>query len=127
MIEAGNYNRDARDRTKWYAITDTLHLSKIAIAVVPDRSPLPDSKPTDIKQTPIPPAGADDLFKAANETDQQNETLDASFERFWRVCQEKWESLSRAKLGPGPSKRAVGYNHSSRGVIRGMAGECQTW
>lgn len=89
FVEVGNYNSDPRDRTKWYAISGDMHLGNLTIAVGSDHQPLPDSKPTDIKQTPKPPVGAGDLFKAETETDQQNETLDVSFERFWEVYPKK--------------------------------------
>ncbi|MFV1626837.1 hypothetical protein VWY34_14270 [Phaeobacter sp. JH20_02] len=109
LLDSGNFNADARDRTKWYALPKCsdafaqlvqLHLPKRAETIAPEGEPLPDIKP-DIKQTPKPPGGADDLFSAENETDQKAETpkakndladIDSAFDEFWG---EIWPSHAR--------------------------------
>ena len=102
LLVSSNFNADARDRTKWYALPKSSeafaqmvqkHLPKRAETFAPEGEPLPDSKP-DIKHTPKPPEGADDLFSAENGTDQLDETLKAEnrlnneieqgFAEFWK-------------------------------------------
>ncbi|WP_065330363.1 hypothetical protein [Tritonibacter mobilis] len=100
FIEVGVFNQDPRDKTKWYAISRTciceksqMELSEIADPFAKNRKPLPDIKP-DIKQTPKPPEGDDDLFSADNPTAEdaeavkaknrlQNE-IDQGFAEFWK-------------------------------------------
>lgn len=86
LIVVGNFNKDPRDRTRWYAISGRLHLGKFANGVAEDRSPLPDSKPTDIKHTPISPQGGDDLFTEMEEPKAQETDW---FEEFWKVYPKK--------------------------------------
>ncbi|UWQ30231.1 hypothetical protein [Leisingera sp. M523] len=94
LLVSGNFNEDLRDRTKWYALAEgtvafaelvNMHLPKRAETIAPEGKPLPDSKP-DNKHTPKPPEGADDLFSANGEADQQNETaepIEEGFQTFW--------------------------------------------
>lgn len=93
LLEVGNFNEDARDRTKWYALAKgteafarqvLLHLPDKARTLAPEGEPLPDSKP-DIKHTPIPPGG----FSLFSEKEERGTDLEGSdpveegFKEFW--------------------------------------------
>lgn len=56
LVLTGNFNKEARDRTKWYAVPQ-MHLGKNPDPIGKEPAPLPDGKP-DSKQTPISPKGA---------------------------------------------------------------------
>lgn len=93
LVVTANYNTDPRDRTKWYAISPDAdcfaylvhkHLPKKAERSAQKGEPLPDIKPN-IKQTPIPPEGADDLFSDLpdqSETDQLEMLINEAWEEF---------------------------------------------
>jgi hypothetical protein len=101
LLEVGAYNKDPRDRTKWYAMGRTsiceksqIQLSEIANSFATDRKPLPDIKP-DINNTPNPQQGADDLFSEDPEEpkpDPEAERIEAGFKEFW---DEIWPSHTR--------------------------------
>lgn len=94
MLEVGNYNEHARDRTKWYALAKgtapfdnfvSSHLTKLSDPSDKIVEPLPDSKP-DKKQPPNPQGGIDDLFGGLPEQgeNQSDENLIAAgFKEFW--------------------------------------------
>ena len=54
LVMVGNYNKDARDRTRWYAITRQLDLPQRASTFAQEGAPLPVSKPV-INEEKIPP------------------------------------------------------------------------
>lgn len=111
LVVTANYNTDPRDRTKWYAISPDAdcfaylvhkHLPKKAERSAQKGEPLPDIKPN-IKQTPIPPEGADDLFSEFENSDLPNDPTQSSevdeiqegFQQFW---EEIWPNHKR-KVG----------------------------
>ena len=52
LIEVGNYNKDARDRTKWYCVKSQPHLGKIPTTSGENPRPLPDGKPDGKQEEP---------------------------------------------------------------------------
>ncbi|GAB5434769.1 MAG: hypothetical protein EpisKO_41390 [Epibacterium sp.] len=93
LVEVGNFNKDARDRTKWYAIredcncpTGQMELPQRANSFAPEGEPLPDSKP-DNKHTPQPPQGAD-LFGSLPE-EVETSKLDHGFDEIWAAFPRK--------------------------------------
>ena len=121
LIEAGNFNRDNRDRTKWYSLkidTEAFynfvspHLTKLSTPTF-DKivKPLPDVK-EDSKHTPIVPKGTTDLFSADNETSQDHETADSIQEGFKEFWNEIWPSHKRKV---GKSDCALVYRQACEG------------
>lgn len=119
LLEVGNFNKDARDRTKWYAVSRDSeafarmvnpHLPKRAETFALEGRPLPDSKP-DNKHTPLPPDGGD-LFSANSLPESPSGNVEHFFEEFWKLypqtsrkadrkgCLEKFRSIcsGRAKV-----------------------------
>lgn len=45
MVQEGNFNKSAYDRTKWYGVSTQIHLSKLANGFAGNDEPIPDSKP----------------------------------------------------------------------------------
>jgi len=66
LVMVGNYNKDARDRTRWYAITRQLDLPQRASTFAQEGAPLPVSKPVinEEKIPPTPTAAAPSIIKA---------------------------------------------------------------
>tara|TARA_R110000851_G_scaffold22626_11_gene67023 strand:- start:4698 stop:5519 length:822 start_codon:yes stop_codon:yes gene_type:complete len=82
LVVTGVFNKDARDRTKWYAVPaldGMMQKPSEADTLAPEGQALPDSKP-DIN-LPHNPQGECDLFKA---NDQEPEKQDL-FDVFWKV------------------------------------------
>lgn len=107
LLEVGNYNKENRDRTKWYALNRegspfahlvTPHLPKRAEHTFAQKGKaLPDSKP-DNKHTPIVPKGTDlfsDNSQQESESSNQPDEIEKGFEEFWN---EIWPSHKR-KIG----------------------------
>ena len=91
VIMIGNYNKDRRDRTAWYAFVDEnghLHLPKRENAFSKKGKPLPDIKHTDIKDIV-------DLFKIDGEA--SNELLISSY----HIVQTKDENREEKNTLPG--------------------------
>lgn len=120
LLLVGNYNKDPRDKTKWYAINRTciceksqMELSEIADPFAKNRKPLPDIKP-DSKQTPIPPEGAGDLFsdsKPESRKDELADQIEAGFEDFKSI----WpKGHPRRQMGPKVRKK---YEAAVRGKL----------
>jgi hypothetical protein len=72
VIKTGCYNEMGRDRTMWYALTEkglsmmqkcSVQTAEMSNANCENVRPLPDIKPTDIKQTDIYIVGFDDFWK----------------------------------------------------------------
>lgn len=89
LLVVGNYNKDGRDRTKWYALVHEpkgrMHLPKRADTSAQKGGPLPDSKPDSKQYTPIPPEGAD-LFsenKTPESTKKNDSEIEEGFNTFW--------------------------------------------
>ena len=105
LVLVGNFNRDARDRTKWYSVDDitvTKHLTKKSEPFDQKVAPLPDSKP-DNKQTPISPEG-NDLFSENPEPCKNTQTVDpieTGFNEFWETI---WPKHQR-KTGEADCKK----------------------
>lgn len=89
----GCYNKDARDRTKWYAVEDksvTLHLTSKSDGPDLDVAPLPVSKP--VINKPPSPQGGDDLFPDLGEQtppDRTNDLIGEGFKEFWETIWPK--------------------------------------
>ena len=124
LIEVGNFNKTAMDRTKWYAVP---HLGKNPNGFGLKDKPIPDSKP-DIKQTPIPPKG-DDLFTADSLPINQD-TISECFEEFWnlypksspinRKANRKGCLIKFREIVTGKSKRIDQADAET--IIRGLKG-----
>ena len=96
------FNKDPRDRTKWYAVHDesvSLLLSEMSAPFDANVAPLPDSKPY-YKQEPLNPQGEAGLFSEMEEDKPQE-----LFDDFWKAYQRKLASQLRRKLGPSISKQ----------------------
>lgn len=106
LVLVGCFNKDPRDRTKWYSVNDktvTLHLSEMSNGTDVDVQPLPDSKP-DNKHTPIPPEG--DLFLDDPSSKQEDPTIDELFNRFWKAYPKKVGKPAARKAFEKAIKRA---------------------
>ncbi len=127
LVVTANYNTDPRDRTKWYAISPDAdcfaylvhkHLPKKAERFAQKGEPLPDIKPN-IKQTPIPPEGADDLFSdlpEQSETDQ----LELLIKEAWEEFQEIWpKGHPRRQMGKQGFEK---FDAACRGKISKASG-----
>jgi hypothetical protein len=95
LVEAGNYNKSAYDRTKWYCVIAQPHLLNSANGVVQNGQPLPVSKPVS-KLTPINPQG-DDLFSAESNQVKPDETSDHIEEDFKEFYDDIWPKHLRKK------------------------------
>ena len=136
LLEVGNFNKDARDRTKWYAVSRDSeafahmvnpHLPKRAETFAPEGRPLPDSKP-DNKQTPIPPEGAD-LFSAKELPESRDTTVEKFFEEFWNLypknqrkanrkgCLEKFRSICSGRVKTIDRATPEQIVHGLRGYV----------
>ena len=96
LLLVGNFNKDARDRTKWYAVHDksvTLHLTKMSDPFDGNVAPLPDGKP-DINNPPNPQGGTGLFSELEDQTepDRTEELISEGFEEFWK---DIWPSHSR--------------------------------
>jgi hypothetical protein len=94
LIEVGNYNTDARDRTKWYCVKSQTHLGKIPDTSGENPRPLPDNKPDNKPDTPQTPKGAD-LFSDSKVSlkkepeIKKNPFRQSEFDEFWSVYPRK--------------------------------------
>ena len=97
LLIVGNFNKDARDRTKWYALSfggDAFanlvspHLPHRAETLAREGKPLPVSKPVS-KQTPIPPEGDFGFFQEELDRSKQENAFEAEFAEFWVVYPKK--------------------------------------
>lgn len=85
LVLVGCFNKDPRDRTKWYSVNDktvTLHLSEMSNGADVNVQPLPDSKP-DNKQID------GDLFSDDPCSEQKSPTEDDGFDDFWKAFPKK--------------------------------------
>lgn len=96
LVITGVFNKDARDRTKWYsvpALDGMMQKPLGADTLAPEGQALPDSKP-DINKPPNP-QGGDDLFPdLENQTapDRTNDLIGEGFQEFWETI---WPKHSR--------------------------------
>lgn len=96
LLIAGCFNKDPRDRTKWYAVHDktvSLHLTLKSAPFDQNVRPLPDVN-TDINLPPNP-QGGDDLFSEsplAGKTDSLEPLIEAGFNEWWGSI---WPSHNR--------------------------------
>jgi hypothetical protein len=133
LIVVGNYNKDPRDQTKWYALEGTLQLPERANGAAQKGKPLPDSKPV-IKQTPKPPQGAD-LF-----ADQGDAEDDGTFDEFWKAYPKKagkeaarkaWAKATKkttpSEIIEGAKRYAEWLKNAPEGEFRPHAKHPQGW
>ncbi len=97
LLEAGNFNSDPRDKTKWYCVKSQLHLSKLTDGSVQNDRPLPDGKP-DINKPHTPKGDLllfSELEEPVPEVDRsiaEKEQIESGFKEFW---EEIWPSHFR--------------------------------
>lgn len=98
LLVSGVFNKDARDRTKWYAVPaldGIMQMPPMADTLAPEGQPLPDINP-DINK-PQTPKGADDLFlskKMEPNIKQEIKDIEEGFQEFWKTI---WPSHPRKK------------------------------
>lgn len=104
LIEAGNFNETAYDRTKWYCVKSQIHLRNFANGTEKNPGPIPDKNP-DKNQIKIP-GDEPDLFSANLSTPDQVDTAleiynEAASRVGWPKCQVKSDrriSAIRARM-----------------------------
>lgn len=111
LILVDNFNEDARDRTRWYAVADLVgpsgpaHWPSGAETLAPEGQPLPDSKPDLKQQIPQTPEGASDLFSASGDPVEEKTEPDR-FDEFWKVYPKKAGKPAAQKAWAKAIKRA---------------------
>ncbi|WP_417274781.1 hypothetical protein [Celeribacter halophilus] len=117
LLICANYNEDARDRTKWYALNLDLPFAHLVLKHLPKRAetfaqkgePLPDSKP-DNKLYPLSPKGEDGHFTDQNsavnnlqsDLEAESDLISEGFEEFWK---EVWPRHKRKASKPACEKK----------------------
>ncbi len=111
LIEVGNFNKKAYDRTKWYCAGSHMHLGKNPNGVGFKPEPIPVSKPVG-KQEPPNPQGGDGLFSEESETKKPDPTeslIEEGFSEFWN---DIWPRHER-KAGKADCRKV--YDQACRG------------
>lgn len=104
FLEVGSYNKDLRDRTKWYAVNRNLpfarevtaHLPSMAETFAPEGRPLPVGKPVgkpDNTQGSVNGSDEPPLFSALEEQEEsKTDLVGEGFQAFW---QDIWPKHQR--------------------------------
>lgn len=103
LILVDCFNKEARDRTKWYAVHDKtvlLHLSEMSEPFVRNVRALPDSKPDNKQDTPNPKGN--DLFSENSEPLPEQST----FDDFYKVYPKKAGKPAAKKAWDAAVKKA---------------------
>lgn len=152
-IVAGNYNRDNRDRTKWYAlnpggeafshlVNPHLQFTKRATPTFAQKGrPLPDSK-QDSRNTPIVPKGTDDLFSEKNEPIEESvkaDPIEDGFEELWKafprkpnmpgkaVCMKEYKRALKKKSHSDLMRAAKAYAKTRVGENQNFNSRLSKW